>query len=179
MSKITVVTASPRKKGNTNAMAAAFIEAAQAKGHEVVRFDTADLTIGGCRACDACAAKGECVFSDDFKAVTDSIMEADGLVIAAPVYWYTFPAQIKGLMDRWYSLCLTERDFAGKKVALMSCCEEPTEETFTGIKFSFEKTMALLNGEVVDEILMTSVNAAGDINNTDGLDRAAALADRF
>lgn len=49
--KITVITGSPRNEGNTLAMVGAFINAAEAKGHEVVRFDAAMMKIGGWHAC--------------------------------------------------------------------------------------------------------------------------------
>ncbi len=52
--KIVVVTGSPRKKGNSFAMTEAFIQAAQAKGHTITRFDAALKNMGGCRACEAC-----------------------------------------------------------------------------------------------------------------------------
>ena len=54
--KITVITGSPRKNGNTFAMVDAFIKAATAKGHEVIRFDAAMMKIGGCiNKTDGCA----------------------------------------------------------------------------------------------------------------------------
>ncbi|MBD5295276.1 MAG: flavodoxin family protein [Bacteroides sp.] len=49
--RITVVTGSPHKNGNTLAMVDAFVKAAESKGHEVVRFDAAMMKIGGCHAC--------------------------------------------------------------------------------------------------------------------------------
>lgn len=49
--KIVVVTGSPRRNGNSFAMTDAFISAAQAMGHDVVRFDAAMMKIGGCHAC--------------------------------------------------------------------------------------------------------------------------------
>ena len=50
--KIVVITGSPRKSGNSFAMTDAFIQAAQAKGHTVTRFDAAMMKIGGCHACE-------------------------------------------------------------------------------------------------------------------------------
>ena len=52
--KIVVITGSPRKKGNSFAMAEAFIEEAERCGHTVRRFDAAMMKIGGCHACQTC-----------------------------------------------------------------------------------------------------------------------------
>ena len=56
--KIVVITGSPRKNGNSFAMTAAFIKAAEEKGHSVTRFDAAMMKIGGCHACNGCFKNG-------------------------------------------------------------------------------------------------------------------------
>ena len=102
--KIAVITGSPRKNGNSFAMTDAFIKAAEAKGHTVARFDAALQKVGGCHACETCFKSGNaCSFDDDFNKFAPSILEADVVVFTAPVYWYSFPAQIKGVIDRLYS----------------------------------------------------------------------------
>ena len=107
--KITVITGSPRRKGNTFAMTEAFIKAAEAKGHEVVRFDAALMKIGGCRACMTCFKTGKaCSFDDDFNLIAPHILEADAIVYTMPVYWYSIPAQIKGVIDRVFSFCVVQ-----------------------------------------------------------------------
>ena len=52
--------------------------------------------IKGCKACKACYSKGAaCVFDDDFNEIAPLMENADVIVMATPVYWYTFPAQLK------------------------------------------------------------------------------------
>ena len=123
--KIVVITGSPRKNGNSFAMTDAFIRAAEAKGHEVARFDAAMMKIGGCHACETCFKTGKaCSFDDDFNRIAPAILEADALVFTMPVYWYSIPSQIKGVIDRIYSLVVGGKDIAGKECALIACCEE-------------------------------------------------------
>ncbi len=179
MKKIVILKGSPRKKGNTNAMADVFAEEMKKTGNEVDIFDTTTMKLSGCRACNGCFAKKECVIKDDFQEISETLISADGIVIAAPVYWYTFPAQIKAAIDRFYSIYGGGHTFTGKKVALLSCCEEDTTETFDGIKFAFEKTMAFMDATIVDEILMPGVVDAGDIYKTDGIDKAKELVNKF
>ena len=177
MGKIVILTGSPRRKGNTNTMVKSFAETALAKGHEVLQYDTAYMKITGCRGCDKCYSRGSpCIYKHDFNRIADDILGADFILIAAPVYWYTFPSQIKVLIDYFYAFCVGGKDFKGKKCALISCCAESTMDTFDGIKFSFERTMQYLQCEIVDEILIPDVTAPEDIKKTDGEKKATALA---
>ena len=78
--KIVVITGSPRKNGNSFAMTDAFIQAAEAKGHTITRFDAAMKQVGGCRACESCFSTGKaCTFDDDFNTIAPAILEADAM----------------------------------------------------------------------------------------------------
>ena len=178
--KITVITGSPRKNGNTFAMVDAFVKAAGAKGHEVVRFDAAMMNIGGCHACMTCFKSGKaCSFDDDFNIIAPHIMDAGAVVLAMPVYWYSVPAQIKGVIDRLFSFCVAGKDIAGKKCGLICCCEEHDATVMDGVRIPVERSAALLKWDIVGEVLVPGVFAEGDIAKTDGCARAAALADKF
>ncbi len=178
--KITVITGSPRKNGNTFAMTDAFIEAAKAKGHEVVRYDAAMMKIGGCHACMTCFKTGKaCSFDDDFNRIAPDILDADAVVFAMPVYWYSIPAQIKGVIDRLFSFVVGGKDIAGKKMGLICCCEEDDTTVMDGVKIPMERTAALLKWDIAGEVLVPGVFEEGDINKTDGCAMAAALADKF
>ena len=178
--KIVVITGSPRKNGNSFAMTDAFIKAAKAKGHTVTRFDAALNKVGGCHACETCFKTGKaCSFDDDFNAIAPSILEADAVVFTTPVYWYSFPAQIKGVIDRLFSFCVAGKNVAGKLCALITCCEENDVSVMDGVRIPYEKTAALLKWTSVGEVLVPGVLNAGDVDKTDGCKRAAALADAF
>ena len=176
--KIVVITGSPRKDGNSFAMTKAFIEAAEAKGHTVVRFDAAAKNVGGCHACETCYKSGKaCSFDDDFNTLAPDILDADAVVFTMPVYWYSIPAQIKGVIDKLFSLVVGGKDIAGKKCALITCCEEHDMSVMDGVRVPIERSAALLKWEMVGEVLVPGVLNAGDITNTDGCQKAVALAD--
>lgn len=178
--KITVITGSPRKNGNTFAMVDAFIKAAEAKGHEVVRFDAAMMKIGGCHACMTCFKTGKaCSFDDDFNIIAPHFQDSEAIVYAMPVYWYSIPAQIKGVIDRVFSFYVAQQPISVKKMGLICCCEENDVSVMDGIRMPMERTAALLKWEVVGEVLIPGVYAEGDIEKTDGCAQAAALADKF
>lgn len=176
--KIVVVTGSPRKNGNSFAMTDAFIKAAEKKGHTVTRFDAALKKVGGCRACETCFSTGKaCSFDDDFNTIAPAILEADAIVFTTPVYWYSIPAQIKGVIDRIFSLVVGGKDIAGKECALITCCEEEDLSVMDGVRIPIERMAALNKWNIVGEVLIPGVLNIGDIDKTDGCKKAADLAD--
>ena len=178
--KIVVITGSPRRDGNTFAMTDAFVKAAEARGNSVVRFDAAFMNIGGCHACMTCYKTGKaCSFDDDFNKIAPAILEADAVVYAMPVYWYSIPAQIKGVIDRIFSLVVGGKDIAGKKCGLITCCEEHDATVMDGVRIPVERSAALLKWDMVGSVLVPGVFNVGDIDKTDGCAQAAALAEKF
>lgn len=180
MAKIVVITGSPRRDGNSFAMTEAFIKSAEAEGHTVTRFDAAFMNLGGCHACGTCFKTGKaCSFDDDFNKIAPYIEEADGIVFTMPVYWYSIPAQIKCVIDKLYSFCVAGKDIAGKKCALIACCEEYDMTVLDGVRVPYERSVALLKWKSAGEVLIPGVLNVGDIKNTEGKARAAALAKEF
>lgn len=178
--KITVITGSPRKKGNSFAMTEAFVKEAEKLGHTVTRFDAAFMKIGGCHACQTCFKTGKaCSFDDDFNLIAPSILEADAVVFTMPVYWYSIPAQIKGVIDRIYSFCVAGKEVSGKKWGLITCCEEDELSVMDGVRIPLERSAALLKWELAGEVLVPGVLEIGDIDKTDGCKQAAELAHKF
>ncbi len=94
------IAGSPRRRGNTEQLLDRFLAGAASGGAEVDKIVVARLTLGGCRACDGCWDDGQCVIQDDFQEVNRRIVAADVLVLAAPLYFWGLPAQVKALVDR-------------------------------------------------------------------------------
>ena len=178
--KIVVITGSPRKGGNSFAMTDAFVKRAEQLGHTVTRFDAAFMKIGGCRACETCYKTGKaCSFDDDFNTIAPVLLDADAVVYTMPVYWYSIPAQIKGVIDRIFSLVVGGKDVAGKKCALITCCEEEDATVMDGVRIPIERSAALLKWEMAGEVLVPAVFKIGDIDKTDGCKQAEALAEKL
>lgn len=178
--KIVVITGSPRKNGNSFAMTDAFIKSAEEKGHTIVRFDAALKKVGGCHACETCYKTGKpCSFDDDFNTIAPDILDADAVVFTMPVYWYSIPAQIKGVIDRIFSFVVSGKDVSGKECAVIACCEEEDMSVMDGVKIPIERSAAFLKWNVVGEVFVPGVLNIGDIEKTDGCKKAAALADMF
>ena len=92
-----------------------------------------------------------CSFDDDFNLIAPAILEADAVVYTMPVYWYSIPAQIKGVIDRIFSLVVGGKDVAGKKMGLICCCEEHNPTVMDGVRIPIERTAALLKWDMVEK----------------------------
>ena len=101
------------------------------------------------------------------------------MVFSMPVYWYSVPAQIKGVIDRLFSFVVGGKDIAGKECAVIACCEEDDMSVFDGVRVPMERSAALMKWKMVGEVLVPGVLNAGDIEKTDGCAQAAALAEKF
>ena len=178
--KIVLLTASARKNGNSCTMADAFCCAAEKYGNRVVRFDTAFMHVKNCTACNSCfSARKPCITDDDFNGIAAELENADAIVFATPVYWYSFPASIKAVIDKFYGLYNGKKLFSGKKSALISCCEDNTLEAFNGLVFAYSESMKLMGAELAGEVLIPGVHQIGDIEKTDGREKAADLAKKL
>jgi multimeric flavodoxin WrbA len=104
--RIVIVKGSPRKNGNSALLADELESGARAAGAEVRSFRLHEMEIQPCDACDACQGppfRG-CIIDDDMQELYPVLREADALVIASPIYWFTVSAQTKLFMDRCYGL---------------------------------------------------------------------------
>ena len=98
--KVLILSGSPRKGGNTDILCDRFADGAREAGHQVEKVRVCDLNIAYCTGCDSCVKTGKCVKKDDSQMVNAKMKEADVIVLASPVYFYTIDAQIKTLIDR-------------------------------------------------------------------------------
>lgn len=106
--KILVLSGSPVKNGNTDALVAWFSEGARALGASLDIIRTADLKYAstGCTSCRACqtSRKYACVIPDEATPILAKMAEADVIVMATPLYFFSASAQLKLIMDRMFSL---------------------------------------------------------------------------
>ena len=100
--KVLIINGSPRVKGNTTI---AVREMEQTFAKEGVEFETVQIgnqDIRGCIACGSCGKNGKCVFDDAVNQLASKFEEADGLVIASPVYYASANATLIACLDRLF-----------------------------------------------------------------------------
>ena len=121
---ILILQGSPRANGNTAWMAEECRKAAEAAGHEATLVDVAHKKIAGCLACEYCHGKGNgtCVQKDDMQELYPLLAEAEVLVLAAPIYYFTMSAQIQAPIQRIYNM---QKPPKVKKMALLMSSYSP------------------------------------------------------
>jgi len=102
--KVLILSASPRKGGNSDLLCDQFVRGAKDAGNQVEKIFLRDKKINHCVACGACQGNGgTCVQKDDMAEVLNKMMAADVIVMATPVYFYSMNGQMKTLIDRTYA----------------------------------------------------------------------------
>ena len=121
--KIAVFNGSPRKE-NTFALVEAFREGAESAGHEVEVYHVGQMKIAGCLGCEYCHTKGEgsCIQKDDLEKILPAYKEADMIVFASPVYYFTMTAQMEAAIQRVY--CIGKPLKARKAALLLSSASD-------------------------------------------------------
>ena len=101
MKKIVILSASPRKMGNSDILCQQFKKGAEESGNSVEQINLYDKNIGFCRACYACFKTGECVLQDDMADILEKMQSADVIVVATPTYFLTMNGMLKTTIDRF------------------------------------------------------------------------------
>jgi multimeric flavodoxin WrbA len=112
--KIVGISSSPRgKNSNTLKLLDAALDGASEAGAEVESIDVAKMKIKYCTACDSCYETGVCSIKDDYQALLEKLLEADGIIWSSPNYITNVTAQLKTVFDR-SPLVIHEQLFEGK-----------------------------------------------------------------
>lgn len=139
MKKIVILNGSPRKNGNTAELIRAFTDGAQSAGHSVVQFDLHEMNIRACRGCECGGANAQhpCTQNDDMNKIYPAYLNCDIIVLASPMYYWNFSAQLKCGLDRLYAIT----ELAGhirKESVLLMAAGGSSEENFTPIRQMYQ-----------------------------------------
>jgi multimeric flavodoxin WrbA len=127
--KILIISTSPRKGSNSDALAEEFAKGARDAGHKVEKVSLIGKDIQFCRGCLACQKTKRCVIHDDAdKIVQEQMLHADVLVFATPIYYYEMSGQMKTLLDR--ANPLYPSDYAFRDVYLIATAAEDGDEVW-------------------------------------------------
>lgn len=111
MKKVLILSGSPRKGGNSDLLCDEFMKGALQSGNEVTKINVAAKKVAPCRGCYYCKSHGgECVIKDDMAQILQSVIDADVIVLASPVYFYSIDAQLKAVIDRTVARWLEVKD---------------------------------------------------------------------
>ena len=104
--KITILNGSPRINGNTSTLIKSFMQGAKDAGHDVEVIQVGTMKINGCIACEYCHTNGngECAIKDDMQKVYKSLADAEMVIFASPVYYWSFTGQMQSTISRIYAI---------------------------------------------------------------------------
>ena len=163
--KVLILSGSPRKGGNSDLLCDEFMRGALEAGNQVEKIRVAEKKIGYCSACYLCRQSGGiCAKKDDMAEVLQEMIDADVIVLASPVYFYSIDAQLKTVIDRTVARWTEVKD--KEFYYIVTCADEErasqkrTIECFRGYADCVEgaKEMGVIYG--------TGVYDVGEIKNS-------------
>ena len=98
--KVLIISSSPRKGGNSDTLADEFMKGAKESGNIVEKISLREKKINYCTGCGVCTSGKSCPQKDDVPEILEKMVNADVIVLATPVYFYTMCGQLKTLIDR-------------------------------------------------------------------------------
>ena len=153
------IIASPhRKKSTTLRLVDAVLAGARDEGVTTELVDLYSLKIKNCTACNSCFSTGECILKDDFPALLDRLIAADGIVLGAPNYFDSVPGPVKTLFDRMSGALLSQK-FTGKFACSVATAGGPDAGEVT---------------EYMDHVIQElGANITGSVGASTGMDPGA------
>jgi multimeric flavodoxin WrbA len=175
--QIMTILGSPRRQGNTAKVLEWVEDQLRAGGHQVDAANMLDYEVQGCGECLACK-RGTvelCSIDDDANALFRRMVTADLVLIAAPVFCWGFPAQIKGMIDRMFCMM----DFDGERPGAPRLHNKPMALLLTGgreeadnadmVVRGFRHLVEYLKGRMLGHLFIsdctTPEKIGGDVKN--------------
>ncbi len=161
--KVLAIVGSPRLKGNTNYLVDQALREAAKLGAETEKIVVSQHQVNPCLGHDDCASFESCQQKDDAGWILDRFREADGVILATPVYYYNVSAQMKAFIDRNYFLYKHDQKYKARVVGIIVVAEqEGIEDTLHTLRQFTDEL-----GTKEDRIFIVSgyANKLGDAKN--------------
>jgi len=176
--KILALSSSPRSKGNTELLLDSLLggikdvwaELPGASNNTIELIRLAELHISPCIQCDYCLKHGRCSINDDMQLLYPKVTEADGLVLASPIYFMAHCAQAKLFIDRcqvfWarkYVLRQAPPSATSRRGVFLAVGATRGKQVFAGAKVTMKWLFDALAMEYWDNLLFEGIDAKGVI----------------
>lgn len=166
MKKIIIVSSTPRKGGNSEILATAFADGAIKAGNEVETVVVRDVGLRFCVGCLYCQSHDKCLINDGMNDLYDKFQNADVLVFATPIYYYSVSGQLKTFLDRLNPLYPRDNKF--KEVYLLATAAEEEESAMDGAVSDIQGWIDCFDGVELKGVLRgIGVTDKGDVMDTD------------
>lgn len=185
MKKILVIQGGGRAKGNTAQLVNSFVAGAEESGHSVEVISLLKNEVKGCLGCNACRYGKPCIQKDAFNDLVPKIKDADCIVFASPLYFWTVSARIKAFIERFY--CIAAEDpnpplgryekYPIKDCALLMTSADDFFWTFEQAVSYYQ--FALVNYIGFHDRGMVLAGGCGDTNGRPQIDKTAHLQEAY
>lgn len=185
MKRILVVMGGGRPKGNTEQLADAFIRGAEEAGHFVEKVSLLKTEVKGCLGCNACRYGKPCIQKDGFNELSAKIKQADLIVFASPLYFWTISSKLKAFIERFY--CIAEEDheppygryekYPVKDSALLMTSADEFFWTFSQAVSYYQ--FAIVNYIGFHDKGMVLAGGCGDTNGQPQIDKTGKLQEAY
>lgn len=170
--KIVVINSSPHPKNESTSiyLSGRFTEGAESAGHEVFTFDAANENTHPCRGCDKCHMDGPCIWQDAIEQkLMPKMLGADLLVLVTPLYYYGMSAQLKTIVDRFYS---RTGKLHGKKSVLMATAYNSADWTMSALVDHYDTLVRYMEWNDVGKVLGIGCGARSLVEKSEFGDQA-------
>ncbi|MCC8107473.1 MAG: flavodoxin family protein [Planctomycetes bacterium] len=174
--KIVILNGSPRPNGNTAGLIASFTEGAKTAGHDVREFRLQSMKIAGCIGClqGGKDPASPCVQKDDMDKIYPAYVEADIVVLASPLYYWTISGQLKCAFDRLFAVAECDPNYANpKKDAILLMAAKGND--YGEVTLWYDRLLDYLGWKDRGKVLAGGVMQIGDIAGKPILDEARKL----
>ena len=173
---ILILNGSPRKNGNTSALVEAFARGAEENGNKVVPVFLGDMTIHGCKGCFGGGKNPDspCVQKDDMEKLYPVYRQADVVVLASPLYYWSISGQLKTAFDRLFAVAECDPGYRNppkESVLLMAAEGHGFEESL----YWYDRLEQHIGWKSLGKVLCGGVMAVGDIQGRPELEEAYRL----
>lgn len=176
--KVYVISTSPRKGSNSDALAEEFVRGAREAGHEVEKVSLSDGQIAFCKGCLSCLKTQRCIIRDDGDVIAQKMGKADVLVFATPIYYYGMCGQMKTLLDRANPLYSSDYQF--REVYLLAAAAEEEEHTVDGAVTGLQGWIDCFEkARLAGTVFAGGVTGVGDIKGHRALNQAYEMGKRI
>jgi multimeric flavodoxin WrbA len=172
--KVLVLSASPRKGGNSDLLCDQFVKGAQEAGAQAEKIFLGDQEINYCTGCGRCSNRSAgCSQKDDMGAILEKMIAAQVIVMATPVYFYTMSGQMKTLIDR---TCARYTEITGKEFYFIVAAADTNQENMERTLEEFRGFTACLEGPQEKGIIYgTGAWKKGEIKGSPAMKQAHDL----
>lgn len=169
--KVLILSSSPRRGGNSDTLCDEFLRGAAESGNEVEKIFLRDKTLHPCLGCSVCSQYGKpCPQKDNAAEIIQKMLDAEVIVMATPVYFYSMSAQMKALIDR---CCGIYKDMKHKQFYFIATAAEEDPGIMNRVVTSFSGFLDCLEDpEIKGTVFCGGVWHVGEIKGKPVLQEA-------